>query len=162
MPMQTMDLTIAGTDHSTLRSTLRTMSACALVALVAVTGGLVAGPATAAAATTAARIEAHLQDMHARLHVTPAQEDQWKAVAQVMRDNEAAIAPLIEQRRAQAATMTALDDLASYERISESHVQGIRSFSTAFGTLYAAMSDAQKKDADVLFRHGIPGVGRAK
>ena len=36
----------------------------------------------------------------------------------------------------------------------DAHADGIKKFTPAFETLYVSMSDAQKKDADALFRHG--------
>jgi len=119
-------------------------------------------PTLAAQATSSAKIESHIQDMHTKLGITAEQEEQWKLVAQVMRDNEAAISPLIEQRKANTKAMTAVDDLNSYAQISAAHVEGIRNFTSAFTTLYAAMSDTQKKDADTMFRNGIPKGAKAK
>jgi len=131
-------------------------------ALFLVTFGLAASPVLSAQVTSSAKIESHIQDMHAKLGITAEQEGQWKAVAQVMRDNEAAIAPLIEQRKANTKAMTAIDDLNSYAQISAAHVEGIRNFTTAFTTLYAAMSELQKKDADTMFRNGIAKGATAK
>lgn len=130
-------------------------------ALVAVPMTLVA-PALAVQESGSTRIEAHLTDLHAKLHIGADQEEQWKIVAQVMRDNEAAIAPLILQRKTGAGKMSALDDLDSYAQISETHVQGIRNFTKAFTVLYGVMSESQKSDADALFRNGIPTMAKAK
>lgn len=102
------------------------------------------------------RVEMRINDMHAKLRIKPEQEDQWQQVAQVMRDNENAIKPLIEDRKANARNMTAIDDLHSYAAITEAHVEGIKKFTPAFETLYASMTDEQKKQADSLFR-GIGG-----
>jgi hypothetical protein len=134
-----------------------TLSAVVLAAPLALLA-----PARAAETTGAARIESHLQDMHAKLHISADQEDQWKVVAQAMRDNEAAIAPLIQQRKAAASKMNALDDLDSYTQISSTHVEGIKNFTKAFTVLYGAMTPAQKSDADALFRNGIPAMAKAK
>jgi periplasmic protein CpxP/Spy len=116
------------------------------------------GSAIAAQAKGADRVEMRINDMHAKLRITPEQEDQWQQVAQVMRDNESAMKPLIDDRKANARSMTAIDDLHSYEAITEAHVEGIKKFTPAFETLYASMSDVQKKQADTLFR----GIDRKK
>jgi protein CpxP len=92
--------------------------------------------------------------MHAKLKITQAQEAQWAKVAQVMRDNEKAIEPLIKARKENAKNMSAVDDLKSYGEITDAHADGIKKFTPVFATLYAGMSDAQKKEADALFRHG--------
>jgi protein CpxP len=130
----------------------RTLAAAVLLALAS----MAAVPAIAAPGDATARSEARIESMHAKLRITAAQEDQWKAVAQVMRDNQAAMEPLIMERKKNAANMTAVDDLKSYADITEAHLQGVRRFNPVFGTLYAGMSDPQKKEADGLFRRG-PG-----
>ena len=140
----------------------RTIATAVLATMIATTGTFVVGPALAAQASSTTKVESHLQDMHAKLHITAEQEDQWKPVAQAMRDNEAAIAPLIEQRKAAAKTMSAVDDLKSYAQISSAHAEGIKNFTAVFETLYAAMSDTQKKDADALFREGFPKMAKTK
>ena len=50
--------------------------------------------------------------------------------------------------------MTAVDDLKSYGEIADAHANGIKKLTPVFADLYASMSDAQKKEADTLFRHG--------
>jgi hypothetical protein len=124
-------------------------------AVLVATTSLLSGPAVAAAEPTgASRIEARIHEMHAKLAITAEQESQWKEVAQVMRDNESALEPLMQDRKANAGTMTAIDDLNSYAAITDAHLEGIKRFTTAFATLYDSMSEAQKKDADALFRKG--------
>jgi protein CpxP len=121
-------------------------------AIFAATFAIASGSATAARATPTGRVEMRINDMHAKLHITPDQETQWQQVAQVMRDNENALQPLIDERKNNARNMTAVDDLHSYAKISEAHVEGIKKFTPAFETLYSSMSDEQKRQADVLFR----------
>jgi protein CpxP len=120
--------------------------------IFAATFAIATGSAMAARATPADRVEMRIKDMHAKLHITPDQETQWQQVAQVMRDNENALQPLIEERKSNARSMTAVDDLHSYEKITKAHVEGIKKFTPAFETLYSSMSDEQKRQADVLFR----------
>ncbi|MDB5976300.1 MAG: hypothetical protein JWR07_3060 [Nevskia sp.] len=98
------------------------------------------------------KVETRIDDLHTRLAITAAQEDSWSKVAAVMRDNASAMAPLVQARASQATTMTAVDDLNSYARIAEAHADGIQKFAPAFETLYGSMSDAQKKNADDIFR----------
>jgi periplasmic protein CpxP/Spy len=123
---------------------------------------LIAGSASAVPASSPDRVEARIQDMRAKLKITTAQEEQWKAVAQVMRDNGTAIEPLIQDREEHAKTMTAIDDLNSYARIASAHADGMKRFASAFATLYASLSDAQKMDADMLFRNGVRGISKAQ
>jgi hypothetical protein len=60
---------------------------------------------------------------------------------------------LIKARSEKSGTMTAVDDLKSYGEIAEAHADGLKKFTSVFEPLYASMSDAQKKNADTLFRH---------
>jgi acyl-coenzyme A synthetase/AMP-(fatty) acid ligase len=126
----------------------RALAAAALIATFA----FASGPVIAAAATSAERVEARIKDMHAKLKITAAQEEQWAKVAKVMRDNEKVMEPLINAREEKYKTMTAIDDLKSYGEITDAHADAIKRFTPIFATLYAGMSDAQKKDSDTMFR----------
>jgi periplasmic protein CpxP/Spy len=113
------------------------------------------GPAAAAPAasgTRVARVEAHIKRLHDELKISPAQEEQWGKVAQVMRDNAANTDALIRKRMEAINTMSAVDDLKSYGDLAQAHADGIKSLEAAFEPLYASMSDAQKKTADEAFR----------
>jgi len=99
------------------------------------------------------RVEARIKELHAKLKITQAQEDLWKNVTQVMRDNAQTLDALARAWSDNARTMTAVDDLKSYGDIAEAHAEGLKKFIPAFGTLYASMSDAQKQNADAVFRH---------
>jgi protein CpxP len=128
----------------------RAVAAAALVATIA----FASGPVIAAKASAEDRVEARISNMHAKLKITPAQEDQWSKVAQVMRENAKSMDALTQSRFEKAKAMTAVDDLKSYGEITDAHADGIKKFTPVFTTLYESMSDAQKKDADTLFRHG--------
>jgi len=112
----------------------------------------VPGPRPAAKASRADRVEARITMLHAKLVITPAQEELWKNVTQVMRDNAQTMEALTKTRAAQAQTMTAVDDLTSYSEIAEAHAAGLKKFVPVFQALYASMSEAQKAQADTLFR----------
>lgn len=100
------------------------------------------------------RVEHRISDMHAKLQITPAQEEQWGKVAALMRENEKQMDALTKTR-AEKADMNAIDDLKSYRDISEAHTEGLKKFTPVFETLYSSMSDDQKKNADAIFRqHG--------
>jgi len=110
----------------------------------------------------AERVEARITELHATLHITPAQEDLWKNVTQVMRDNAKTMDELTQARAAKAATMTAVDDLKTYSAIAEAHAEGLKHFIPIFEALYASMSDAQKQQADTLFRQHHRSGAKAK
>ena len=121
-----------------------------------------ASPAPAAKAVPAKKvapanssIETHIKSLHDALKITAGEEPQWQAVADVMRDNAKTTGALIEERATKAKTMTAIDDLRSYEAISEAHTAGVKKLIPAVDALYATMSDAEKKNADAVFGHRV-------
>jgi protein CpxP len=132
------------------------------VAAIAATMAFAAAPAIAAKVSDEARVEAHLKNMHAKLKITAAEEDQWAKVAAVMRYNAKKMDELTSARKANAKTLNAVDDLKSYGEIADAHADGIKKFTPVFETLYASMSDAQKAEADALFRHGGRKAGHHK
>ena len=69
-----------------------------------------------------------------------------------MRDNAKTMDALTTARVAQAKTMTAVEDLNSYTAITQAHTEGLTKFLPAFEALYASMSDAQKAEANTMFR----------
>jgi protein CpxP len=136
----------------------RAVAAAVLVATIA----FAPSPVLAAKASGEDRAEARIKDMHAKLKITAAQEDQWAKISQEMRDNAKSMDALTQKRLANANTMTAVEDLKSYAEIADAHANGIKKFIPLFETLYASMSDAQKKEADALFRRGPGGKSKKK
>ena len=108
------------------------------------------------------RTEAHIKDLQAKLKITPAQEDLWKKVTEVMRDNAKTMEGLHQTRIEKAQTMTTVEDLKSYSEITQAHADGLKNFIPVFEALYAGMSDDQKKDADTLFRYGSHRKAKGK
>jgi protein CpxP len=108
------------------------------------------------------RAELRIKDMHTKLKITSAQEDQWGKVAEVMRDNGKTMDTLTQARVDHAKDTNAIDDLKSYGDIAEAHADGIKNLTPLFADLYASMSDVQKKEADTLFRHGYHKHGGHK
>jgi hypothetical protein len=49
-------------------------------------------------------------------------------------------------------SMTAVQNLRSYQQFAQAHVDGLKNLTSAFETLYDAMPDAQKKNADEVFQ----------
>jgi hypothetical protein len=117
-------------------------------------------PAIGAKALSGEHVEARIAYLHTKLNITPAQEELWNNAAQVMLDNAKTMEELIKSRSENAATMTPVDDLKSYSAIADAHADGLQKFIPVFESLYVSMSDAQKKNADTLFRHH--GSAKAK
>lgn len=133
------------------RAGMRLVAAAALAVTLAAAPGMVL---SADKGTHESRTELRIKDMHAKLNITAAQEEQWSKVAQAMRDDAATMDTLTQARRAHTKDMNAIDDLKSYGEIADAHANGIKKLIPLFSDLYAGMSDAQKKQADTLFRRG--------
>lgn len=99
----------------------------------------------------ARRGEERIKALHDQLGIKNEQEALWGNVAQTMRSNEALITALITVRHNNSASMTATDDLKSYESITQAHADGIKKLIVSFKELYSDMPDEQKKIADKVF-----------
>jgi hypothetical protein len=49
--------------------------------------------------------------------------------------------------------MTAVENLRSFQKLAQAHADGLNNLGAAFESLYADMSDEQKKNADAVFRY---------
>jgi hypothetical protein len=108
------------------------------------------------------RTELRIKDMHAKLIITSAQEEQWAKVAQAMLDDAKTTDALTQIRVDHAKDMTAIDDLKSFGEIADAYANGIKKMTAVFADLYASMSDAQKKEADAFFRYGYEKYSHKK
>ena len=98
-------------------------------------------------------VEQRIANLHTALKITPDEEGNWKGVAQAMRDNAAATQKLVAERSGQAPqSISAVDDLKTYEKFAQAHVDGLKDLTSAFETLYKSMPDSQKKVADQVFQ----------
>ncbi|WP_144138571.1 Spy/CpxP family protein refolding chaperone [Paraburkholderia sp. BCC1884] len=129
-------------------------------------------PMAAASAPAAKGHERNVEDriayLHSQLKITSAQETQWNAFADVMRNNGETMGQLFQQRRA-AGNVSALDDMKQYATIAQAHADGMKKLVDAFDPLYGSFSPEQKKLADVTFHQpggpngpGHHGKGKGK
>lgn len=123
-------------------------------------------PAAAAPASGAARYEERVEQriayLHSQLKITPQQEPQWKAFADVMRSNGETMAGLYQQRMSNT-NQSALDDMKQYAALTQAHADGTKKLLDAFDPLYNSLSTDQKQLADTTFRHtGGPEHHKAK
>ena len=152
----------------------RTPNVSALMTTLALATAILAAPASAASAaspptgahvmTVAAHssVESRISSLHSRLRITAAQETLWQPVAQVMRDNAGTMDTLRQTRLTNMGSMNAIDDLKSYGEVADAHADGIRKMTPVFQALYDTMSEAQKRNADQIFRgknHHMPKKG---
>jgi hypothetical protein len=105
-------------------------------------------------APPAPNVEANISSLHQKLQITPAQEAQFSAVANAMRENARAEASAPRQPPANA---TAVDDLRAYIQYSEVELAGLKRLLPALDALYSTLSPTQKRTADAVFRQGPGG-----
>jgi len=119
--------------------------------------------ATNPADTKGESVEQRITQLHSELRVTPDEESRWNAVAQAMRDNAAKMEKLVAEKHEKAPqNMTALDDLETYQEFTQQHLDGLKNLTSAFKSLYNAMPDAQKKNADQVFANFRRGPNSAE
>ena len=111
--------------------------------------------APAAAAATSSKsetVEQRIVSLKAALKITPDQDVKWNALATVMRDNAAAMDKLVQTKRAiPAGSMNAVDDLVTFQDFTQARMDGLKSLTVAFKSLYDTMPAEQKKNADQVF-----------
>src|SRR5579863_1408801 len=137
-----------------------TMLATPFAAARAAESATAQGPAVAAATETKGEtVEQRITNLHAALKITPEQDTKWNAVAQAMRENAASMDKLVgATRTTPPQNMSAVDDLKSYQKFAQAHVDGLKNLISSFEKLYATMPDAQKKVADGVFNTSHRGT----
>ncbi|MDE8348150.1 MAG: Spy/CpxP family protein refolding chaperone [Acidocella sp.] len=126
-----------------------------------------AAPAATAATTpafskaAAAKVDQHINTLHAQLKITATEEPAWKQFAQVMRENAIQMDAAFHSR-ADIATLTAPENMQSYASLAQAHADGVKKLSDAFSALYATFPEAQQKIADKLFQDHAGKPGKKK
>jgi protein CpxP len=113
-----------------------------------------AAPAVAGTTETKGEtVEQRITNLRTALRVTSDQDSKWNDVAQAMRENAANMDKLVAANRTTPPqNMTAVEDLKSYRKFAQAHVDGLQNLISSFEKLYAVMPDAQKKNADEVFK----------
>jgi protein CpxP len=99
-----------------------------------------------------ARVEQRIADLHAKLQISSEQETLWGRFAQVMRDNAQSMDRTFLERVKAMPNLTAAQNMQSYARVAMEHAQQVQNLVPPFLALYDAMSETQKKTADIVFR----------
>ena len=116
-------------------------------------------PPAAAAATSSKpeTVEQRIATLKTALKITPDLEPKWTNVAQAMRDNASQMEKLVATKRAiPPEKTTAVDDLKTYQEFTEVRLDGLKHLTSAFKSLYDAMTPEQKKNADMVFEKYTP------
>jgi cytochrome c551/c552 len=102
--------------------------------------------------TTRAAVDERIAKLRSQLVITELQMPLWSAFAQTMRDNAATTDALFARRAGAVSEMNAVDNMHSYAQIARAYADNTEHLATAFDSLYASLSDVQKRAADSLFR----------
>lgn len=143
-----------------LGATILATPLTAALAGTAANGAVQLAQAAAPAATTKGEtVEQRITALHTALKITPEQESKWNGVAQAMRENASAMDKLIaSSRTTPPQNLSAVEDLKTYQKFAQAHVDGLKNLTSSFSTLYDAMPDPQKKIADTVFDNSERGA----
>ena len=111
-------------------------------------------------AATRAAVDQRIRTLQSQLGITEVQMPLWSAFAQTMRDNAASTDALFARRAGDVSEMNAVDNMHSYAQIARAYADNTEHLATAFDSLYASLSDVQKRAADTLFRQ--PAIAASK
>jgi protein CpxP len=126
----------------------------------AAAAGEAAAPERAVERTMLQRVDRRIADLRSKLHITAAEEPQWRQFADVMRTNARAMAQKFAEREQKFRTMNAVENMQSYAGIAEQHAKNMERLVPVFQNLYNALSDQQKRTADRLWRSYAERGGR--
>jgi len=97
-------------------------------------------------------VEARIAELRKRLRITPAEQPQWDAFAQVMRENAAHMDRFLQDPAA-VAKLNAVQGMRGYAEMAQAHAEDMQRLLPAFEALYNAMSPEQQRLADQAFRN---------
>jgi protein CpxP len=115
--------------------------------------GETAAPRQEAERTMMQRVDRRIAELHAKLHITPAEEPEWRRFADVMRDNIRQMARALAKREQEFRSMSAVEDMRSYAGIAALHAKNMERLVPAFQNLYNSLSVKQKHAADLLWHN---------
>jgi periplasmic protein CpxP/Spy len=99
-------------------------------------------------------VEANIGQLHQRLMITPAQESQFQAFANVMRQN-ARMMPAAPP----TPNVNAVEGLHTEIELTQQYLNGLKRMLPALQALYAVLTPEQRQAADQAFRQGPGGPG---
>lgn len=121
-----------------------------------------AAPPTAPPGAAGADNDRQIADLRKRLAITPAQQPQFDAFAQAMRQNAQDMNALVQQEQ-QNPKPNAVEDLRSAAKLAEAEAAGLKRLLPPLQALYDSLSDQQKRTADqVLGNNGPPAEPQGK
>lgn len=107
-------------------------------------------------------IERQITDLRRKLNITPGQQPQFDALAQIMRQNAQALDTLAQQEQ-QNSKPNAVEAVRSGGRFAEAEAEGLKRLLPPLQALYDSLSEQQKHTADQVFASGAePEQPKAK
>jgi protein CpxP len=102
------------------------------------------------------RVDARIAYMKTALKITPAQERQWNAVADVIRKQAKAVDDERQARRAQPRpqSVSAIDRLQQRQQSMTASAARLNELVDVARPLYVSLNDEQKKTADEMLAAG--------
>lgn len=100
-------------------------------------------------------IDAQIADLQKKLRITPAQQPQFDAFAQVMRQNTQQMDSVVGQQQ-QNRTRNAVEDLRASTQLAEAEVEGMKRLLPMLQALYDSLTDQQKRLADSVLVQPAP------
>jgi hypothetical protein len=96
------------------------------------------------------QVERQIGDLRRRLNITAAQQGQFEALAQAMRQNAQEAAGMMqqEQQAGGGRARGAVEDLRAAAQLADAQAAGLRRLLPPLEALYAGLSDQQKRTAD--------------
>ncbi len=113
-------------------------------------------PAAQQPATRDQEVQRQVDELKKQLQITPNQEQQFAAFAEVMRNNAQAMDSAMRQQT-QNPAKNAVDDLKAVQQLAETQLDGLKRLVPVFQSLYDSFSDQQKKTADAIFGRNSQG-----
>jgi periplasmic protein CpxP/Spy len=98
-------------------------------------------------------IDAQIADLRQRLHITPAQQTQFDALVQAMRQNAETMTKLAAQQP-QGGKPNAVDATREGQRMAQAEADALGRMLPPLEALYGTLSEQQKRVADQLFASG--------
>lgn len=103
-------------------------------------------------------LEDRIAGLRTKLAITPEQEPAWQKVEQAMRANESSMRSMIQEKRAQAGRINAVESMERACGFAQAHADNLANVIPPFRTLYSAMTEEQRKNADAVFKE-FRGMG---
>jgi periplasmic protein CpxP/Spy len=100
-------------------------------------------------------VEANIAQLHQRLMITPAQESQFQAFANAMRQN-ARMMPAAPP----SPNVNAVEGLRTEIELTQQYLNSLKRMLPALQALYAVLTPGQRQAADQAFRQGPGGPGQ--